>query len=438
MPQHPFNITFVVLLKELIATFYSLAATKEALIYGNILLIHNNRSSCPNDGRERFFIVRKTRTEEAMMNMAFAWLKFLILLIAIAYGVAIIMPHMNKRRALKKKFEDHFYDHPYQKAFFKNTWAFLVCAFSAFLFAFGFRAFLAPSNLEELDTVRLISGGMSGISQTLISFIELCFGHPIQANGLYDIIYSIFYFGLNIPVFIVAWRGVGKRFAIFTIINVGLASLFTSLLRYSDESLFHVISRFINYNGGLVSRALLGGVFTGLSSALAYRVDASGGGVDVIAYYIGLKKSKLVGRYSVAINIITITIYTLLNITDVGWGTEIAGRVFVATLFSVLYLFVTMVVIDSINIRNKKVKIEAVSEMPELGKILIGNLPHGATMHRGEGAFTGHEKYVFSMIVSSYEVKHTVQVIREADPNAFIDVFELKHVYGRFFLPPIR
>ncbi|MBO6286827.1 MAG: hypothetical protein J6O18_11045, partial [Bacilli bacterium] len=64
------------MLKELIATFYSLAATKEALIYGNILLIHNNRSSCPNDRRERFFIVRKTRTEEAMMNMTFAWLKF--------------------------------------------------------------------------------------------------------------------------------------------------------------------------------------------------------------------------------------------------------------------------------------------------------------------------------------------------------------------------
>lgn len=59
MPQHPFNMTFVVLLKELIATFYSLAVTKEALIYGNILLIHNNRPSCSNDRKERFFIVRK-------------------------------------------------------------------------------------------------------------------------------------------------------------------------------------------------------------------------------------------------------------------------------------------------------------------------------------------------------------------------------------------
>ena len=44
----------------------------------------------------------------------------------------------------------------------------------------------------------------------------------------------------NIPVFIIAWRGIGKRFAFFTFINVLLASAFTSVLRYADENFFHV------------------------------------------------------------------------------------------------------------------------------------------------------------------------------------------------------
>lgn len=100
----------------------------------------------------------------------------------------------------------------------------------------------------------------------------------------------------------------------------------------------------------------------GISSAIAYKIDASAGGIDVIAYYIALKKSKLVGRYSVYINTITISLYTLFTISDAGWGTQQAARAFVATLFSILYLFVCMFIIDLINVRNKKFKIEAISE----------------------------------------------------------------------------
>lgn len=345
---------------------------------------------------------------------------------------------MDRRKKLRKKVRDYFYDHPMQKNVLLYFWSFVITVFSSFVFAFGFRAFIAPTNMAELQTVRLVSGGVSGLSQTFMAFVELVFNHPIQANGIYDIVYSCLYFGINIPVFIIAWRGIGKRFAIFTILNVGLSSLFTSVLRYADESLFHVIAAFVEENGGLVTRALLGGIATGIASATMYKIDASAGGIDVVAYYIALKQSKLVGKYSVLINGATITIYTLITLSDVGWGTNQAAQVFVATLFSILYLFVCMAVIDTINVRNKKVKIEAISEMEDLGKILIGNLPHGATMVKGVGAFTGHDKFIFEMIVSSYEVRQTVQVIKEADPSAFVNVTELKHVYGRFYLPPIR
>jgi len=348
---------------------------------------------------------------------------------------------MAKKKSFRKKLDDHLYDHPIQKGILVDGWAFLVCAFSAFLFAFGFRAFLAPSNLAALENsggLKLISGGISGIAQTIIAFVEWVGGHAIEANQIYDVVYSALYFGINIPIFIIAWRGIGKRFAIFTLINVGLASLFTSLLRYADESLFWQISKFIDSNGGLVTRALLAGICTGVSSAVAYKVDASAGGIDVVAYYIALKKSRMVGRYSVFINTGTICLFTIFTISDVGWGTEKAAQVFVATLFSVLYLFVCMFLIDAINLRNKKVKVEIVTEREDLAQILIGNLPHGATVMNGRGAFTGKEKFILSIVVSSYEVKHTIQVVKEADPSAFIDVFPLQQVLGRFYLPPIK
>ena len=348
---------------------------------------------------------------------------------------------MRKKKTFRKKADDYFYDHTVQKAVLTNGWAVIVCALSGFIFAFGFRAFLAPSCLSSLQAsngLKLVSGGVSGISQVIIAFVDLFSGNAIEGNGIYDLVYSLFYFGLNIPIIILAFRGIGKRYTVLTLMTVGFSSLFSTLLRYMDDSLFTPIAVFVDQNGGLVTRALLAGVCTGISSAIAYRIDGSAGGIDVIAHYISIKKSQLVGKYSVAMNFVTVTLYTIVSISATGWGTEKAGHVFVASLFSILYLFVSMMIIDLINSRNRKVKIEAITEKKDLGKILIGSIPHGATLIQGKGVFSDREKYVLVTIVSIREAKGTAELIREIDPSAFVTVTDLRQVYGRFFLPPIR
>ena len=344
-----------------------------------------------------------------------------------------------KKKSFRAKFQDVLYDHPLMKGTFENGFSVLVVLLSAFIFAFGFKCFLAPANLNTMaDGHRLVSGGVSGISQTIILTVDLFSQDWVTLNGKYDIFYSILYFGLNIPVFVLAWKGVGKRFAILTLLNVGMASLFTTLLGFLDESILFKIAEFCGQNGGLITRALFAGVCTGVSSAIAYRVGASAGGIDVVAYYIALKKSTLVGRYSVYINIITVSVYTLLAITDEGWGTVEASHAFTATLFSIVYMIMTMLVVDIINQRNKKVRVEVISTKPDLGLIIMANIPHGATVVKGTGAFTGQEKSIVTIIISMYEVKKTVRIIREADPQAFVTVVELKQVYGNFFIPPIK
>lgn len=348
---------------------------------------------------------------------------------------------MKKKKSFRKRVDAYFYEHSVQKSVLGNGFAVLVCALSGFVFAFGFRAFLAPSCLPDLkasDGLKLVSGGVSGISQLIIAVVDLCSGNVIDNNGVYDIVYSLLYFGLNIPIIFLAWKGIGKRYTLFTLMTVGFSSLFSTLLRYADDSLFTPIAGFVDQNGGLVTRALLAGVCTGISSAIAYRIDGSAGGIDVIAHYISLKKSQLVGKYSVAINFVTVTLFTIVSITSVGWGTSTAGHVFVASLFSILYLFVCMMIIDLINSRNRKVRIEVITEMKDLGKILIGSVPHGATVTSGKGVFSDREKYVLTMIVSTREAKPTAELIREIDPAAFVTVTDLRQVYGRFYLPPIR
>ncbi len=354
---------------------------------------------------------------------------------------------MKNRRPLKERLKDYLYDYPVLKFCLENGWAFLVCTLSALCFAFSYKCFIVPNCLvSNPETPRLVSGGVSGLSQVIgliIQFIPGNFlldekGTVILANE--DMLFSILYFAINIPIFVLAFFGIGKRFAIYTVINVAEVSLFTNLLGLVPEGGFMTtIATFVNNNGGMLSRALLGGVFTGLSSALAYKIDASAGGIDIIAYYIALKKSAMVGKYQVAINIGIMLTFTLLSCAKLNWSaTAGAGYALSTLLFCFIYMLVTKIVIDVINLRNKKVEITVITHDPSLSEVLVASLPHAATVVEGKGAYSGKTRYIITMVVSSYEVRETVSIIREADPKSFVKVNDLHQVFGRFFIKPIK
>ncbi len=362
---------------------------------------------------------------------------------------------MEKKRSLKGKIDSALYDHPNVRMGLRDATALIVMVVSAFIFALSYKCFLNPTALlaatEEVNdiakplAVRLVSGGVSGVSQMIIMLISLFPGNFIDAYAQAETIaYAVLYFGLNIPIFIVAWRGVGKRFAFLTLVNVGLVSAFTNILGIWDNGWVGEIAMFAHKNGGMLTRMFLAAVCTGISSGIAFKADGSAGGIDVISYFIALKKGVLVGKYSVFINAVTITLFTLFGSLKIWLGQLpesefIDGMQYISgALFSVGYLIVTAFVIDRINLRNKKMKITAISENMDLGKIIIANIPHGATMMRGQGAFSGRDKGIFEFVVSSYEVKTTVKAILETDPNAFVQVEELKQVFGRFFTPPVK
>ena len=358
---------------------------------------------------------------------------------------------MEKKRSLKGKIESVLYDHPYVRTGLRDVAAVFIMIVSAFIFALSYKCFLSPEALLSMSeeskpiAVRLVSGGISGIAQTLIMIVRLFPGNFMDANaGAESVAYGILYFAFNVPVFIVAWKGVGKRFALLTLLNVGLVSAFTNILSIWDNGWIKEIALFAHKNGGMLTRALLAAVCTGISSGIAFKADGSAGGIDVISYYIALKKGVLVGKYSVLINAVTISVFTLAGSMKIWLGqlpeTEyIDGMQYIsAAFFSSAYLIMTAFVIDRINLRNKKVRITAISENMDLGKIIIANIPHGATIMHGQGAFSGREKGVFEFVVSSYEVKTTVKAILETDPKAFVQVEELKQVYGRFFTPPVK
>ncbi len=343
---------------------------------------------------------------------------------------------------VRGKIKNWLYDHPTVKTCLEYFWILIVSTASAFVFAFGFNCFMDVSGHLITDSAghtmaapNIVSGGISGVSQVIVLFFELC-GWKINDTHL---AYSIIYFVVNVPLLILAFTKIGKRFAIFSLINVAEVSLFIRIFSVSAVPAFGEVFEFVTtYGGGLIGRVLFGGICIGLSSALAFSIDISTGGVDIIATYIATKKNTAVGIYSAALNTVTLVCYTLLSMSLAHWDSVEIAHDIARAFYSLLYLFTASLVIDKIHLRNKKVKLEIISSHEDIGSVLIEAFPHGATIVEGKGVYSGSKRYVVTMVVSNHEVKPLLNLIKKEDPSAFVELSPLSQVYGRFHVKPIK
>ncbi len=341
----------------------------------------------------------------------------------------------------KKCVFNYFFDHPRLKVVVEYFYSLIVCTVSAAIFAFGFAVFAKGRIYDGIETISIITGGASGISQSIRFIIQLFVGPESEfLHGI--LIEAIFYSVTNIPLIIFAFKKIGVRFALFTCINVVLSSL---MMPYFNSSpIFEQIATHNMIFEQPLVRALFAGFCTGLSAAIAFKGYFSTGGVDIIGYYLSLKKSANTGKYSGILNVVNIIIYTILfliNIfafkehysNDSAWVDAI-----ISLMYGFVYLAVVIIVVDLINVRNKKVQLQIVTNHMHLSDVLIANFPHSVTISKAIGGYSHQEKFIMTMVVSSFEVKKVVKVVKLADPNAFVEVAALQQVYGKFFINPIK
>ncbi len=333
---------------------------------------------------------------------------------------------MSKIRRIKEKINNFLYDHYKLKVTLHQTKGLFFAALSAFIFAFGFTSFITPGSLAD-PSFKIITGGISGLSQNVAKIVSLFGGelpdYIIEAMG-----YTLF----NLPLLVFAFFKIGKRFAIFTAINVVLSSVFISQLPawgISNEIANHFL-----VNGQPVARILFAGLCTGLASALAFKGEISCGGIDIVTYYFALRKSTAVGRYSMIVNGVIVSLYSILIIIGDIHDYETA---IISLFYSAFYILVVNLVVDTINLRNKKVQIQFITKNVNLPKALMAHFPHGATLQKAEGAYTHQEELIVWMVVSSFELKKAVQLARKVDPHVFISATSLIQVYGNFYIRPI-
>ena len=333
---------------------------------------------------------------------------------------------MKKSTKIKRAVNNFLFDHQALKISLESAWSLIVAVACAAIFAFGFVCFITPA--DPVNGFTIITGGVSGLSQNIAIIVRIIF-HEEPANNL---IQSLGYFVINIPLVIFAYFTISKKFAIFSLVNVGITSLFISW--FSASGWAQEIANSTILDNNTLTRVLIAAICTGASSALSFKGDISCGGMDIISYYIGMKKSTTVGKYTIIINIFIISLFSFLKLIENPSRWEVSVY---SILYSSIYLFICGLVVDSIHLRNKKIQLQIITSSDKMSDILLAYFPHGATVARATGAYTHTDRNVIWMVVSNAEVKKVIRVAKRVDPHVFISSIPLSQVYGNFFNKPI-
>lgn len=262
-------------------------------------------------------------------------------------------------------------------------------ALGAVISAVSIQAFVVHAGLG--------SGGLGGIALLLFYKFQL----PI---GLVTLL-------LNIPLFILGWREVNKRFVFKTLFGLILFSLFLDLFKGIQILPFDDI--FLG--------ALYGGVIGGIGGALVFRLGGSLGGIDILAKVIERKFGWGLGTTSLTFNIfIILASWAVL-------GPKVA-------LYTLVSMFAYSRTLDAVLTGIPAKAVTVISEQPqELVQHILTDLGRGATFLAGRGAYSDGAKDIIICVVSMPEVGRLKEIVREIDPKAFMIVQNASEVIGKGF-----
>ncbi|HHY73189.1 MAG TPA: YitT family protein [Bacillus bacterium] len=270
----------------------------------------------------------------------------------------------------------------------------LFILLGAAILSFGIVHFNMENNLAE--------GGFTGI--TLLLYF------------LFKIDPSITNLVLNIPLFFIGWRFLGKNTFVYTIIGTVSVSIFLWVFqRYRPFS--------IPLHDDLTLAALFAGVFIGTGLGIIFRYGGTTGGVDIIARlvnkYIGWSMGKTMFLFDACVIITSLIFYLSYR----------------EAMYTLVLVFVGAKVIDFMQEGAYSAKGATIISVKnaEIAKQILEDMGRGVTVLKGMGSFTGEERNVLYCVVGRNEIVKLKSIINNVDPHAFVTVSDVHDVLGEGF-----
>lgn len=280
--------------------------------------------------------------------------------------------------------------------FIRRCMTLVAVLISSFVQAYTMQAFVYPADL--------LSSGFTGVA-ILIDRITSLFGFSFPT--------FVGMVALNIPVALLCWRSISRRFVVFSMMQVVCASLFLRVFTFEPIL------------DNLMLQVVFGGFLYGFAIAVALLGGASTAGTDFISLMVSNKTGQSIWGLIFAGNCAVLIIFGVMF----SWE---------SAAYSIIFQFISTKAIEMFYHRYDRVTLQIITERPEQVLDAYNRVhKHGSSVMEVMGGRSRKRYWLINTVVSSYEVDDVMQLIRELDGGAVVNVFRTENFYGNFYQKPI-
>ena len=263
------------------------------------------------------------------------------------------------------------------------------------IFSFG----IVNINIEN----HLAEGGFTGI--TLLLYFLFKFD-PSYSNLI-----------LNIPIFFIGWRLLGRTTFLYTLIGTFSVSLFLWIFQR-----YEVLNLHLNLQNDMTLAALFAGAFIGIGLGIIFKYGGTTGGVDIIARlahkYVGWSMGKTMFMFDAVVIVVSILTY-------------LSYREGMYTLVAVLSVLKSLILCKKELMAKGATIISEKND--EIAAKILSEMERGATFLKAVGSYTKVERNVLYCVVAKNEIVKLKNIITSVDPHAFVAVSDVHDVVGEGF-----
>jgi uncharacterized membrane-anchored protein YitT (DUF2179 family) len=218
---------------------------------------------------------------------------------------------------------------------------------------------------------------------------------------------ALLYFLLNVPVFILGWTLVGRRFFFYSIVGMVILSAAIAFIHVPLPVHDKILS------------ALLAGIITGIGVGIILRSSGSSGGTDILSVILVNRFSIRIGTTILAFNVIVLAATSLLFSLD-------------AALYTLIYIFVysqiTNIVLTGLSQRKALFIISP--KWREISQEVLNKVGRGVTFIRGKGGYSDQDEQILYTVITLRELHLIKKILRQVDTNTFVVVHNTLEVMG--------
>ena len=248
-----------------------------------------------------------------------------------------------------------------------------------------------------LDPGKIAPGGLTGVAMIL----KHLWGWDIGITSLI----------LNIPLFVVGYKAMGRVFAFRSLVATVLFSLMIDLLPLREIPVEPILG------------TLYGGILLGIGLGFILRGGATTGGTDMAA--------RMVHKY---LPFLSVGMFLFL----IDCVVVIAAWIFIGSseaLYALICIFVSGKAVDMVmlGLSSNKACFVISDAWERVSQRLMNEMERGVTQLTAKGAYTGKDRPVVLCVLPPQEVSRLKEIVRQEDEKAFMFVTEAHEALGEGF-----